>query len=171
MKKPVAAAMAVLVLGVLFAAPALAKPYFQKPTCELSDTTVSPGDEITVSGENWQQGATVSIILRPEQIVLGTATVGADGSFSITVTIPEDIRPGPHQITCKGRNTKGNVRVQNTTITVLGETVTPPPGTGTASTGASINVPFWAGLAGILVLLGLAALLVARRMRRRPSLS
>lgn len=166
MKKLAATTVASLFLLGALATPAFAKKnYFDKPTCVVSDSTLAPGDQVTVSGEFWKEGSTVDIILRPEQIVLGTATVGANETFSITVTIPEDIRPGPHKIVCKGRNLKGVVKVKNTQITILGATVTPPAGA--AFTGATTNVPLWAGIATILALAGMMALYFARRLQRR----
>ncbi|HSL32230.1 MAG TPA: hypothetical protein VK871_01195 [Candidatus Limnocylindrales bacterium] len=171
MKKLAAAATAALVMLLLLAAPASARPYYDKPTCAASDSTVAPGDTVTVSGTFWEPGSQIDIILRPGQILLGTATADGQGSFSIVVTIPEDLRPGRYKIFCRGRDQRGDVKVKNTAITVLGETVTPPAGA--AFTGATTNVPLWAGLAGVLALAGVTALFAARLRRRRagPDLS
>lgn len=167
----IAAATAVLVLLGMLAGPTFAKPYFRNPVCSVSDQTVSPGDDITVSGKRWGQQTTVRIFLVPEQILLGTATVDDEGMFSITVTIPADIRPGPHRIVCRGENSFGRTKVRGSNITVLSEVVA--AGAGAAFTGATTNVPLWAGLAGVLALAGVAALFAARLRRRRagPDLS
>ena len=50
--------------------------YAQKPTCQVSDTSISPGDQVTVSGKHWKPGSTVTFTLQPEGINLGSATVG-----------------------------------------------------------------------------------------------
>ena len=48
----------------------------EKPTCGVSDTTISAGDQVTVSGKHWQRGSTVTFTLQPEDINLGSTTVG-----------------------------------------------------------------------------------------------
>jgi hypothetical protein len=43
----------------------------------VSDTTISPGDQVTVSGrKHWQPGSTVTFTLRPEDINLGSSLDG-----------------------------------------------------------------------------------------------
>ena len=163
MKKLAGPTAALMIILMMLAAPASAQPYPPtRATCGVSDTTLAPGDQVTVSGENWRPNSDVKVRLVPEQILLATVTTDAQGSFSTVVTIPDDIRPGPHKIVCTGRGRRGGVRVLGTNITILGETVP----AGTAFTGATSNVPLWAGIAGILALAGITALFLARRRRR-----
>ena len=56
-----------------------------------------PGDETDVSGEGLPAGAPVEIWLHSTPVLLGTTTVGADGTFSLHVVIPEDVEPGAHK--------------------------------------------------------------------------
>ena len=90
MKKLAAVSMTALMIALLVglvATPASAQQYPpKKPTCQVSDTTISPGDQVTVSGEGWKPGSTVHFTLKPEGIDLGSATVAGDGSFSVDVS-------------------------------------------------------------------------------------
>jgi len=165
--KKLAGVTAVLVvLGMMLAGPAFARKYPPtKATCGVSDNTLAPGDEVTVSGENWKPETTVKIRLVPEQIVLATVTTDTDGAFSTVVTIPDDIRPGPHRIVCTGRGHQGGIRVLGTNITILGD-VGGVGAAGIAGTGAPSTVPLWAALATFLALAGGTALIFARRRQR-----
>jgi hypothetical protein len=166
MKKLAAAcvwALTVSLLVGLVATPASAGPYPpKKPTCNVSDTTISPGDQVTVSGKHWQAGSTVTITLQPEDIELATATVGRNHKFSVVVTIPADVEPGPHTIECSGLNRRGNPVVIVAAIQILGIV----GGGAAAFTGSALNVPLWSVLIGALVVLGVALVILGRRRRR-----
>jgi hypothetical protein len=124
-------------LTVFLATPVLAQGYPPgAQTIEVSDSTVFPCGTITVSGSNLVPGITVEITLDGE--VIGTTVVGADGTYSVSVTIPCDTAPGTHVLSAGGANTQ---------ITVLAA----GGGAGAPGTGADLG-------AGILIL---AALLVA----------
>lgn len=58
----------------------------------------APGDEIEIEGSDAPAGADLSIELHSDPVVLGSAVVADDGTFSKTVTIPEDTEPGEHHI-------------------------------------------------------------------------
>src|SRR5215218_8812349 len=143
MKKLATVSMSALMIALLIglvAAPASAQKYPpKKPTCQVSDTSISPGDQVTVSGKHWKPGSTVTITLRPEGINLGSATVGTNGKFSSVVTIPSSVHPGPHTIECAGIDRRGNPVVLGTTIQILGIV----GGGGAAFTGTVLNVPLW----------------------------
>ena len=83
-----ASLLAASLLLVLMAAPAAAQydDEEQESVAVLGDTTVAPGEEVTITGEGFTPGATVSVSL--DGAVLGTTTVAEDGTFTITVTIP-----------------------------------------------------------------------------------
>ena len=106
MRKLAAVSMSALMIALLvglLATPASAQQYPpKKPTCQVSDTSISPGDQVTVSGKHWKPGSTVTFTLRPEGINLGSATVGQNGKFSAVVTIPSSVQPGAHTIVCSG---------------------------------------------------------------------
>jgi hypothetical protein len=150
-----------LLLG-LVAAPASAQQYPpKKPTCGVSDTTINPGDQVTVSGKHWQPGSTVTFTLRPEGINLGSATVGQNGKFSAVVTIPESVEPGAHTIVCSGTDRKGDPFVLAITVQigVVG-------GGGAAFTGTVLNVPLWMVLIAAMLAAGVVAVAIGRRRRR-----
>ena len=133
-----------------------------KPTCGVSDTTISPGDQVTVSGKRWQRGSTVTFTLQPEDINLGSTTVGQNGKFSAVVTIPDTIQPGAHTIVCSGIDRKGDPFVLAIAVTILGVV----GGGGAAFTGTILNVPLWIVLIAALFGAGVVAVAIGRRRRR-----
>jgi hypothetical protein len=167
MKKLATVSMSALMIAVLMglvAAPASAQQYPpKKPTCGVSDSSISPGDQVTVSGKHWQPGSTVTFTLQPEGIKLGSATVGKNGKFSAVVTIPDSVEPGAHTIVCSGIDRKGDPFVLGTTIQILGVV---GGGGGAAFTGTVLNVPLWMVLIAALFAAGVVAVVIGRRRRR-----
>jgi hypothetical protein len=96
----------VLLLGGLlagsgfFAGAAGADPYPPGGCFPLTITTTVPvaGQTVTIGGRDFLPGDTVRLKLVPPGTVLGTVIVGADGNFSVDVTIPADAAPGEAQI-------------------------------------------------------------------------
>jgi hypothetical protein len=162
-------ALAFSLLVGLVATSASAKPYPpKKPTCQVSDTTVSPGDQVTVSGKHWKPGSTVRFTLQPEGIPLGSTTVGTNGKFSAVVTIPSNATAGPHTIECSGIDRRGNPVVLATNITISG-IVSVGGGGGSAFTGSILNVPLWTVILAGLFALGVALVMLGRRRRGRAA--
>jgi hypothetical protein len=62
------------------------------------DAPLHAGDTVTVSSSGLPAGALVNFELHSTPRSLGTMTVGADGAFSRTLTIPGDVEPGDHHI-------------------------------------------------------------------------
>ena len=155
MKKIAIAALS-LVTTVLVAGPASAQEYPPGgATCGVSSTVVPPGGSLTVGCDNLLPGSPFTIeFLSPE--VLATGTVDADGSFSETVSIPSDARPGDHLIRVRGTDADGDPVSIEIPITVPG-----PGAEGVAFTGANITVGMLI-LAGLIVA-GSAALVAGRR--------
>lgn len=153
MKRSVGVLTGAVLLALLLTAPAFAQYPPEEPSCGVSDTTLGPGDQVTVSGQNWQSGSTVSFTLQPEGVGLGQTTVGGNGSFSATLTIPNSVSSGTHSIECDGVDVEGATVVLSSNITVsVG---------GTAFTGASISLGLLL-LAGLLIV-GVLALAAGRR--------
>jgi hypothetical protein len=167
MKKLAAVAMSALMIALvvgLIAMPASAQQYPpKKPTCQVSDTSIGPGDQVTVSGKHWKPGSTVTFTLQPEGINLGSATVGQNGKFSAVVTIPDSIEPGAHTIVCSGISRKGDPFVLAITVQILGGVV---GGGGAAFTGTILNVPLWMLLIAALFAAGVVVVAIGRRRRR-----
>lgn len=156
MKRYASALMGALALSLVLSAPAFAQYPPEEPSCGVSDTTLAAGDQVTVSGQNWQPGSTVSFTLQPEGEDLGSTTVGGNGNFSATLTIPNSVSSGTHSIECDGVDVEGATVVLSSNITVsVG---------GTAFTGASISLGLLL-LAGLLIV-GVLALAAGRRKAR-----
>jgi membrane anchored protein len=174
-----------LVTGLmLLAAPAYGQAYDDEETSGLavSESTVSPGETITISGDGAEPGATVSFrlvrsssalganrvllagprlgaLVRPQaqsSVSLGSTTADDDGSFSATLTIPSSVDPGTYTLIASS----GGEVLATATIRVLA-----------ASTSGAL--PFTGsevapGLAiGATLIVAGALLLLAVRRRRR----
>jgi hypothetical protein len=129
MRKIVSALSAAFVLALLLAVPAHAQQYPPSGSgLTVSESTVSPGESFTVSGEGADPGATVVFTLkrsstalgggrvvaagpglarlvaavRPQaqsSVTLGSTTANGDGEFSATLTIPAGTAPGVYTLT------------------------------------------------------------------------
>jgi LPXTG cell wall anchor motif len=129
MRKLVSALTVAVALTLLLAVPAHAQDY--PPSSgglTVSESTVSPGESFTVSGEGAEPGAIVTFTLkrsssalgsgrvvaagpalarlvaavRPQaqsSVILGRATANAAGEFSATLTIPAGTPPGVYTLT------------------------------------------------------------------------
>ena len=132
----------------------------------VSDTTPTPGQSIVVTGCCFEGTVVVAIESVPE--VLGQATAGDDGTFSLTVTIPTDAPLGDHSITATGQALNESTLLKlSTPITVVAAAAGGGAGTGAKGdlprTGES-TLPL-VQLGGILVLAG-AGMALAVRSRR-----
>ena len=70
-------------------------------TIALGSSKVAAGKKLTVTGEGYTPGETVSIELRPkkgEPVEVGTVVVGDDGAFSTQVTVPKNAQPGKYTV-------------------------------------------------------------------------
>jgi hypothetical protein len=138
-----------IIVTVFLATPVLAQGYPPgAQTIEVSDSTVFPCGTVTVTGSNLVPGITVEITFDGE--VIGSAVVGADGTYSVSVTIPCDTAPGTYVLSAGGVNT------QITVLAVGGGGGAGAPGTG-ANLGAGILI-----LAALLVV-GITSLVATRR--------
>ena len=132
MIKRLAAVMALTVLGM--AAPAFAQQY--PPSVNfltISDTTPSPGETITITGQTFQTGSTITLTLHSEPVVLGSATADAAGKMALQATIPADLPLGSHTITADGTAPDGSPLSLSVSLTVV-----PAAGSG-AGNGANGN--------------------------------
>ena len=129
----VVSALAIAAGLTLIAGPAFAQEDEEYPPSSdkltVSESTVSPGESFTVSGDGAEPGATVTFTLkrssssalganralaagpglgqlvaavRPQaqsSVPLGSTTADADGEFSATLTIPSGTDPGVYTVT------------------------------------------------------------------------
>ena len=116
---------------------------------ELSDLI---GKTALVSGSGYAPGSTVEVWLGVPARLLGTVTVGADGSFEASVMIPVDIDPGRYTVQAEGWAANGVDR--RTVGTGLSVSATGLPTTGRGD--VTIVVAMFALVVGV----------IARRARR-----
>ncbi|MGH9157343.1 MAG: hypothetical protein ACRD1K_16230 [Acidimicrobiales bacterium] len=177
------ATTAVLAIGLVGAAPALAQVSVQvsvslctpgvsvqypPSACavQLSITAGLLGEVVTVRGAGFAANSTVSIEFRSQPVTIGSARTDAAGTFSTTVTIPPGATPGMHTIASVGVNPDNTLRELTAQFTVLGRTsATPRESGGLPRTGGGDTIPLT--LAGFgLVTAGTVAVRAARARRR-----
>jgi alpha-L-fucosidase len=88
------------------------------PTPSVSTSTPTAGGTMTISGDGFAPGASLTIVLHSDPVVLATATADANGAYSATVTIPVETTPGTHQIVVSGLGPDGQPRESVVTIEV-----------------------------------------------------
>ncbi|MDF2562896.1 MAG: beta-xylosidase, partial [Microbacterium sp.] len=142
---------------------------------------VRAGSPISVLGTGFASGGEYVVQLRSTPVDLGIVVADAGGEFRLTATVPADVAPGEHTLVAM----QGEADVATLAITI---TAAPPDGgTGGGSddgaagppavgggdrdgelsaTGGHIAGVMWTiGIAGALVLAGVAAVRGARRRR------
>jgi LPXTG-motif cell wall-anchored protein len=136
----------------------------------VSQTSVQPGQTITVSGDGWQANSTITIHWLSTGAVLATTTVNSDGTFSAQVTIPSDATAGTHTIRVSGTNASGNAQSVDIAVTVQAGDPGDDDGDddrasgGLADTGGTFTPA--AALAALLLVVGGGALFASRRLTR-----
>ncbi|MGH9213812.1 MAG: hypothetical protein ACRD2C_24535 [Acidimicrobiales bacterium] len=166
------AVFAVAAIG-LTAAPAAAQQYPPDVnSVTVSDTTPCPGDVVTVSGtvagEGFEEGTTVVVTL-DGATQLGTPSVGADGTFSLDVTIPADLT-GEHTIVATGTGSDVSLSATFEVGDCDATTTTVAAGGSLPRTGSNSTMPLVrAGLA--LAAVGGVLLAIAAKRRRRAALA
>jgi hypothetical protein len=88
------------------------------PSPNVSTTTPTAGGTITVSGDGFAPGATLTVELHSDPVLLATVVADGNGAYSAVVTIPADTAPGPHQIVVSGTGADGQPRVSVVSIDV-----------------------------------------------------
>ncbi len=150
---------------VVSAAPASAgeEEYPPEVDCTVSVSPDDPeaGDEIVISGEHWEAGATVTVLVGGAEV--GEATVAEDGTWELEYTIPADAEAGDYAISAEPCETGD---VLGTTITVAEPAAAAPgdlPRTGSSTTEPLVRTG--------AVLLAAGAVLVYAVRRRNQSLA
>jgi len=188
--RKVVSALALAAVLALFATPANAQDYppGSDKGLTVSESTVSPGESFTVSGDGAEPGATVTFSLtrvsstlgaghpviaagpalarlvaatRPlaqSTVILGRTTAADDGSFSTTVTIPSGLDAGVYTLSA----VSGGEVLSVATLRVVAASG------GLPFTGTDVGPGLAVG-AGLIVAGGL--LLLAVRRRRRSSVA
>ncbi|MFD5214154.1 fibronectin type III domain-containing protein [Microbacterium sp. NPDC058345] len=147
----------------------------------LDTSSVVAGDTVELTGSGFDAGEELVFELRSEPVQVGTATAGADGAFTASVTVPASTGAGVHTLAV----IRANGEEVTATLTVAAAEVpgdpeepgtdapgeadpdagSDAPAEGDLATTGAESLPY-AITAAVLMLLG-AALFVARR--RAPS--
>jgi hypothetical protein len=143
-----------------------------KCTFEVSRSTVSPGETITVTGKWPEAGLDVAIALDPPGSIIGRAITAADRTFSVRVTIPTG-QPAGHAKLIAADTHKLCVATAVLLVTKTPVTPVSPPSpatpartlafTGSDSTGTIVAV------AAVAVAIGSVLVVTARRRNRARS--
>ena len=99
-----------------------------RPGIHLSRSSVPRGSTLTVTGTLFLKGTRATVTLLPGYEKLGTVTVGDDGTFSITVSIPAKAGGfDPHAIVVTGQGEDGIIAYVVARVNLGGS---PPSGKG-----------------------------------------
>ncbi|NYF10025.1 hypothetical protein HDC94_001181 [Leifsonia sp. AK011] len=85
----------------------------------IGATSFLPGETTTVSGEGVPGLSQIDAELHSTPVLLGSTTASDAGSFDLTVTIPEDVEPGAHEIVVIVTPPGGEPMQQTKAVTVL----------------------------------------------------
>jgi hypothetical protein len=135
----------------------------------VDTTTPAPGSQVTVSGDCQVAGLALTISINPPGTVLGTTTTGADGKFSVKVTIPANQPEGAATIVAADPTNQcvSSTDVYPPTRGNLVASVTVTKGA-LAFTGSN-NTGTYVGVGAVLVLIGGVLVVATVRRRRAPS--
>ncbi|MGH9085537.1 MAG: LPXTG cell wall anchor domain-containing protein [Acidimicrobiales bacterium] len=158
LKKILVLAAGLLLLGATAAGAQQYPPAGNTVTAD--DTTVAPGEPITLSAQKFQGSVTFTLFSAP--VVLGTATANSAGVATITATIPSNTTPGTHRVEATGTGLDGQPLTVVLTITVTGAA-----GSGLPTTGSGSTTPLTQLAVAALAGGGLLVLLANRRRSAR----
>ncbi len=178
--------LVVAAVGLWLAAPAFAQ--YPPPTAECDPGRGPAGTPLECEGDNWLPDSDVNIffdmrvksggggasvgmsvastLFAPATAVLiATAHTDANGSFEQDTAVPNNARPGLHDIIFEGRDLRGDPATVFDDFFVTTEGVAPPPapGGGVAITGTNISLGLI--LLAILVAVGLGLIYAGRRKK------
>lgn len=129
-------ALAALLL-VAMAGPAHAGDgYADEDTLVLSDSTVAPGGDLTLTASVCEPGSTATFTLAGD--TLGTAPANDAGEAMLTTTVPSDLAPGTYTVEASCAGADGQPLVLQSTLTVTGAA---RAGRDLPTTGSSNTVP------------------------------
>ncbi|MFT4307615.1 MAG: lamin tail domain-containing protein [Microbacterium sp.] len=138
-------------------------------------TTVSPGDQITVTASGLTSGEEYTLTLHSDPVLFGSGVAGSDGTLTLTGLIPIGTSVGAHTITIALTSdpsmtfaTLALEVVATATATTADTTDAVAAADSLASTGGADWRP-WSVGAGVLVLLGAGLVLAGRRFWHRRS--
>lgn len=138
------------------------------PTTGTSTGSATAGGTVTLTGSNLKPGAAVVVELRSTPVVVGKTTVAANGTFSVTVTVPANTATGAHSLVVlvDGVEFASHPLTVAAAATAGGGTTTTASATGSlAKTGVDASALSSSAVSAIVLLLAGGALVFARRRR------
>ena len=161
--------LATLAVAAMSAAPVRAGEVAPGPdypsedcTVAVDDDTPDAGQTITISGENWDEGATAVIFVGGAEV--GSVVVDGTGTWEFEYTIPADAEGGDYAVEVEGCEGLPDGEVLGTIITVTAAAEEPRalPATGSSSTEPLVRT------AAVLIAAG-AVLVYAVRRRNQAA--
>jgi len=145
--------------AVSFSQSASAYPTGTKPQIALDHSSGPVGDKVVVTGSHFTPGKSASLSFHSTAVDLGTVSVSAGGTFSVTITVPSDPL-GAHYI--QALDVASGQFSNKPTYTITGNG-TGGTGGGLANTGVAVL-----GIAalGLVLLVGGGLMLMAGRRRK-----
>jgi alpha-N-arabinofuranosidase len=134
------------------------------PALTLSSDKVRAGGTVTITGTGYPVGEDVTIELHSAPVVLGSATVDAEGGFTVTTTIPATTVTGAHRIIATAAPSGARAEAA---LSVTG--VTPSENGSLASTGAGGTGIMVSAVVALLFAGGLLLAVRHRRARRNST--
>lgn len=144
--------------------------------------SVPAGSSVTLSGDGYLIGSTVTVAIYSTPQVLGHTTADVNGHWELTVALPAGLANGTHTLVASGVDADGNPRYLTLPVTVTGGAAAPAAGGssggatggatggssggssgGLAYTGADVALPAIGGLTALA--LGGGLVLAGRRKR------
>ena len=119
------------------------------PGVQVSPSTVQVGGSFDITGENFVPNESVTAELHSTPVTLGTATAKADGTVSMTATVPAGTALGQHQVQLVGVAGDSASAI----LTVIAASASPASKNQLAATGTNSNLTV-EGL--IMLVVGLA---------------
>ncbi|HEY2642960.1 MAG TPA: hypothetical protein VGI56_04320 [Galbitalea sp.] len=98
----------------------------------IDPNNVHPGDTFTVDGTGAPAGVNLDTVIHSDPVDLGSTTSAADGTFSLSATIPLDTPPGDHHIEVTASGPGITTTTKSLAITVVPAAA--PAGSGTTTT-------------------------------------
>ncbi|GIJ74764.1 hypothetical protein Voc01_096810 [Virgisporangium ochraceum] len=103
--------------------PATPEPPATPPATTLTltadaDNRVAPGQRLLVTGTGFAPFSTVTVTVYSEPVVLATATADGNGSFQVSVEVPDDLPAGRHAFVALGVDPQGQPHALRLDLTV-----------------------------------------------------
>jgi hypothetical protein len=149
----------------MVASPAHAQYAPTESELTVTSTTAAPGEAITISGDGFCPGTPVTVTVEPVEgeepaRTLDSFATDAEGAFSRSVTLPEDLPVGDYMLRATGTDRDCiSTRVLGVQIAVGGPEAAAVP--------REPSLAVWQLFGLLVVALAALLLLVARRRRRK----